>query len=165
MLKFFSFLLKILPLHYAHQRNVPKPTPRSCWLAVFAAAALCAGLPGSLSAQEALFPGEAFITKFSGTATADGRTTIDLSGIVGTSVDLRAPRFAPDGRHWLDELHRFSVTAGDVGQVFGVTLDDANPPNIYLSATSAFGLHLAPGTSQWMPGLWGQGGEIGRAHV
>src|SRR5262249_13569519 len=52
-------------------------------------------------------------------------------------------------------------TAKQVGQVFGVVLDDATPPNIYISATSAFGLHLRQGTRQWMPGMWGKGGGPG----
>ena len=43
--------------------------------------------------------------------------------------------------------------------MFGVVLDDANPPNIYLSATSAFGLHHAG--NNWMPGMWGEGGPGG----
>ena len=34
------------------------------------------------------------------------------------------------------------MLAKDVGQVFGVALDDANPPNIYLAATSLFGLNI-----------------------
>ena len=33
-------------------------------------------------------------------------------------------------------------SAKDVGQVFGVALDDADPPDIYLAATSLFGLNI-----------------------
>ena len=36
----------------------------------------------------------------------------------------------------------FDVLAKDVGQVFGIALDDAAQPNIYLAATSAFGLNI-----------------------
>ena len=36
----------------------------------------------------------------------------------------------------------FDVFAKDVGQVFGVALDDQTQPNIYLAATSAFGLNI-----------------------
>ena len=86
---------------------------------------------------------------------------IDTSGTVGDIIDIRAPGRPPRGEHWYDEPHRKPVTAGQVGQVFGVVLDDATPPNVYLSATSAFGLHLAPGTQQWMPGMWGAGGGPG----
>ena len=36
----------------------------------------------------------------------------------------------------------FTVTAAQVGQVFGVALDNAPQPNIYLAATSAYGLSI-----------------------
>ena len=101
-------------------------------------------------------PGEAYVTRFSGTQPGAGGPVIDTNGTVGSIIDLRAPRMPPLGQHWVDEPQRKPVTAGQVGQVFGVTLDDANPPNIYLTATSAFGLHRAG--NDWMPGMWGQGG-------
>ena len=84
---------------------------------------------------------------------------IDTNGTVGSIIDVRAPRKPPLGQHWIDEPQRKPVTANQVGQVFGVVLDDAGPPNVYLAATSAFGLHRA-GTN-WMPGMWGQGGGPG----
>ena len=76
----------------------------------------------------------------------------------GSIIDLRSPRMPPLGQHWVDEPQRKPVTAGQVGQVFGVALDDANPPNVYLTATAtaAFGLHRAG--NGWMPGMWGPGG-------
>ena len=142
---------------------------RLSWLArLIAGAVLCIALPAVSHAQGGLLPGEGFVTKFSGTTTVAGaggpRTVIDLAGTVGTAIDLRAPGFPADGRHWLDEPHLFSVTAGDVGQVFGVTLDDANPPNIYLTATSAFGLHRNADSSGWMDGMWGPGGGPGTVY-
>jgi hypothetical protein len=117
-----------------------------------------------LAAQEgALQPGEAFVTRFSGTTPGAGEqaASIDLNGVVGSIIDLRAPGQPAHGTHWINEPQRSPVTAKDVGQVFGVALDDASPPNIYLSATSAFGLHLTPGTQQWMAGMWGAGGGPG----
>ena len=40
----------------------------------------------------------------------------------------------------------FTATAGQLGQVFAVALDDAAAPNIYVAATSAYGLPIvAPG--------------------
>jgi hypothetical protein len=114
------------------------------------------------AAQEGpLEPGEAYVTRFSGTQTGPGGPVIDLDGTVGGIIDVRAPGQAPQGTHWLYEPQRSPVTAGQVGQVFGVTLDDANPPNVYLTATSAFGLHRTPNNAQWMPGMWGQGGGPG----
>ena len=53
------------------------------------------------------------------------------------------------------------MTAREVGQVFGVALDAEGPPNIYLSATSAFGLHRSAENSKWMDGMWGAGGGPG----
>ena len=63
----------------------------------------------------------------------------------------------------------FTVPASQVGQVFAVALDDANPPNIYVAASSAYGLPIvAPGpdgrlrhvrtgapNAAFMQGLWG----------
>ena len=129
-------------------------------------AALAVGLAvGAASAQQGpLQPGEAFATRFSGTATLNGPdgkplVVIDPSGAVGSIVDLRAPRHRPAGEHWYNEPPRNPVTAREVGQVFGVALETA--PNIYLSATSAFGLHRTPDNTQWMDGMWGAGGGPG----
>ena len=111
--------------------------------------------------QQGLRPGEAYVTRFSGIQSSGPQdnpvVTIDPSGTVGSILDIRAPRQPPRGEHWIDEPQRVPVTAAAVGQVFGVALDDANPPNIYLTSTSAFGLHHTP-DNRWMPGMWGQGG-------
>jgi hypothetical protein len=104
-------------------------------------------------------PGEAFVTRFSG-VTPGAAPTLNQQGTVGSIIDLRSPGQPPRGQHWIDEPQRRPVTAAEVGQVFGVALDDANPPNIYLSASSAFGLHREAG-GQWMPGMWGQAGPGG----
>jgi len=71
---------------------------------------------------------------------------------------------------------KFQATAGEIGQVFGVTLDGdtANAtPNIYVTSTSLFGLQIVstegdrlvkgePG-ARWMPGQFGldKGGSPG----
>jgi hypothetical protein len=106
-------------------------------------------------------PGEAFVTRFSGVQQSgpqDNPTIlIDSNGTVGSIIDVRAPRQPPRGEHWIDEPQRAPVPASAVGQVFGVALDDANPPNIYLTSTSAFGLHHTA-NNQWMSGMWGPGG-------
>jgi hypothetical protein len=130
-----------------------------CATALWAVIACFAALPAAAQ-QGPLQPGEAFVTRFSGVAPQSGSSApaISVSGAVGSIIDLRAPGQPPRGEHWMDEPQRNPVTAGDVGQVFGVVLDDATPPNIYISATSAFGLHLTPGTGQWMAGMWGRGG-------
>src|ERR1700738_1508004 len=108
------------------------------------------------AAQEDLLrPGEAFATRFSGTTSVkgpDGKpvVVIDPAGTAGSIVDLRAPGRRPSGGHWFNEPQRKMVTAGEVGQVFGVALDAASPPNIYLASTSAFGLHRSADNSRWM---------------
>lgn len=116
---------------------------------------------GSAFAQDLLQPGEAFVTRFSGTTASGADTVIDTNGTVGSIVDLRNPAQAPRGQHWLNEPQRLPVTAGQVGQVFGVALDAARSPNIFITATSAFGLHRTVDNTGWMPGMWGQGGGPG----
>jgi len=116
--------------------------------------------------EPGLRPGEAVVTRFSGVTSADGPDgkpvlAIDVAGTVASIIDLRTPGHPPLGTHWIDEPQRAPVTASDVGQVFGVVLDDDTAPNVYLSATSAFGLHLSPGTQDWMPGMWGSGAGPG----
>jgi len=131
-------------------------------------AAISVGAEGRAQAQT-LSPGQAFVTQFAGTTTvtsSDGaaRTAIDLNGASGVAIDLRSPGFQPDGRHWLAEPHLFQVTAGDVGQVFGIAIDDAAAPNIYLTATALFGLHRNSDNSGWMDGMWGRGGGPGTVY-
>ncbi len=126
----------------------------SCWISGFL-------LSSRASAQEPLQPGEGFITRFSGASSSSGQTVIDTAGTVGGIVDLRKPAQPPRGQHWLNEPQRNPVTAAQVGQVFGVALDDAEQPNIYITATSAFGLHRTKDNTGWMPGMWGSGAGPG----
>lgn len=119
-----------------------------------------------LAAQGTLQPGEAFVTRFSGTTTVAGPggapvSMIDPAGAVAVVIDVRSPNRTPQGAHWIDKPRRIAVTAAQVGQVFGVTLDGATPPNVYVAATSAFGLHRTRDNAQWMPGMWGPGGGPG----
>lgn len=116
---------------------------------------------GAVHAQEAMQSGEAFVTRFSGTTEQDGRRVIDPAGAVASILELRQPGGPPRGEHWFNELQRGVVTAGEIGQVFGVALDDATPPNIYVTATAAFGLHRTADNTDWMPGMWGADGSPG----
>ena len=111
--------------------------------------------------EDGLKPGEAFVTRFSGTADQGSKPVIDLNGTVGSILDLRHPGSPPQGAELLNVPQRSPVTAGQIGQVFGVALDDANPPNVYVTATSAFGLHRNDGNTDWMAGMWGHGGGPG----
>jgi hypothetical protein len=126
-------------------------------------ALLAAGLllPVEALRAQPMQPGEAFVTRFSGTATSGAQgdqVTIDTEGTVGSIIDLRSPGQPPQGQHWIDEPQRQPLKASEVGQVFGVALDGENPPNIYVTATPAFGLHRTPDNTSWMPGMWGPGG-------
>ena len=130
-----------------------------CTLVLAVGAAVSAGGVSVGASAQDLQPGEAYVTRFSGTTTKNSRTIIDVTGTVGSIVDVRQPGESAQGQHWLSEPQRLPVTAGEIGQVFGVALDDSDPPNVYLTATSAFGLHRTPDNAGWMVGQWGaQGG-------
>lgn len=112
--------------------------------------------------QRGPFPGlglgDAVITGFSGTRAPDATralppgksatdlTVIDPDGTSAEILDLSRPE-----RPWTAGLlaapRKFKVSAAEVGQVFGVAIGEpaapATSPNIYLSATSAYGLHIA----------------------
>ena len=102
-----------------------------------------------------LEPGEAVVTRFSHGAGQGLANVIDVNGISASIIDVRRPPDPPSGQHWIDETQRLPVTAGEVGQVFGVTLapHEGSSPDIFLSATAAFGLHREAGG--WMAGMWG----------
>jgi len=142
------------------------PSARRSVLGAFAAALLLQAGPLAAQQPAPMRPGEAFVTRFSGTMSVPGPggtavPAINPRGVVGSVIDLRNPGQPPQGQHWIGEPQRLLVTAAEVGQIFGTTLDDANPPNIYVAATSAFGLHRSPDNAQWMQGMWGPGGPGG----
>ncbi|WP_018182564.1 hypothetical protein [Kaistia granuli] len=103
---------------------------------------------GDVRAQQAIVgPEDAVVTGFSGTADGPapaGADPLDYlvippDGPSARVVDLS--RLGPQGTI-SDAPKSFSVTAGQVGQVFGVALDDAPAPSLYLAATSAYGLSI-----------------------
>jgi Domain of unknown function DUF11 len=137
--------------------------------------------------------GDAVVTGFSGTKTdkdvpADvhplDRTFIDLGGASAQVFDLSELGTGPRGQV-SDVPFKLLIKAADVGQVFGVTLDDGKDkdgnsqgaPNAYLTATSMFGLNLVAKSAAgkvervlkgstdaaWMPGQFGldKGGTPG----
>ena len=75
------------------------------------------------------------------TQSAIDLTFINPDGPSARVVDIRQPGFVWDGR-LLAAPKTFDVLAKDVGQVFGIALDDQTPPNIYVAATSMFGLNI-----------------------
>ena len=134
------------------------------------AAALAAGLiglgTGADAQQTALPEGAAVITSFSGTMRdpASGAYVLDPGGTVARVLDISSPGFAADGRRWAGVPQPLDIVAREVGQVFGIAVDGERPPNIYLAASSAFGLYRTGDNSGWMPGMWGRGGGPGTVY-
>lgn len=123
------------------------------------------GVPLVAYAQGGIGPGDGFVTRFSGTRTEGGANVIDTGGVVGTLVRFHALGGPPRGSVAPVATGDISVTAGQTGQVFGIAVDDAQPPNIYLTATSAFGLHRTSDGAGWMTGQWGPAGGPGSIWV
>ncbi len=97
-----------------------------------AAEATAEGPPAPEAGRAPLEAGEAYHTRFSGTVTRDGPgggfPAIDLDGVVGSICDLRAIGEPPVGQHVLSVPQRAPATAADVGQIFGIAIDDAAEP-------------------------------------
>ena len=96
--------------------------------------------------------GDVVVTGFSGTVSPDpttlppdtdifDETLIDPDGISARVLDVASPGFVWDGKATAGNVRR-KVLASEVGQVFGVALDDAEMPNIYLAASSVYGLPI-----------------------
>lgn len=113
---------------------------------------------GSAHAQQPDRPphlnlGDAVVTGFSGAVTPDpgqrrpaNKSAIDLTFINPDGASVRVIDVARPGHVWDGRLFpaqkKFDVPAKEVGQVFGIVLDDQPVPNIYVAATSVFGLHI-----------------------
>jgi hypothetical protein len=157
-------------------------------LAVVLVALAFAALAGDKAAAQQpppglLAPGNAVVTGFSGASPpvqiAPGidparKTFIDPNGLSLRIIDLQHMGGPPTGR-LVSAPKSFSVSAAQIGQVFGVALDANTPPNIYAAASSAYGLPIvAPGPDRqpvhlqigapnatFMPGLWGRAAPNG----
>lgn len=113
--------------------------------------------------------GDAVVTGFSGTIGPDPKkprpagksasdlTFIDPNGPSARIVDVSKPGYVWDGRLF-QAPKTFNVMAKDVGQVFGVALDDAAQPNIYVAATSVFGLNIVKRGRDGLPERMKKGG-------
>ncbi len=130
--------------------------------------------------------GDAAVTTFSGAKVwgkvPEGvhpldRTFIDTGGAVLRVFDLTKLAGPPAGQV-ANGPAVFRVTAGDVGQVFGVALDSdtaKRTPNIYVTATSLFGLQIVSQSGErlvkgepharWMPGQFGVSGGGGPGSI
>ncbi len=108
---------------------------------------IVSGFSGSVQSVPALPPG-------GGPAE---RTTIDLGGPVlrvidansldatslgATSLDAISPGGPPPQGHGVPAYQPLTIRAAQIGQVYGLALDDETPPNIYAAATSAYGLPI-----------------------
>jgi len=144
-------------------------------LSGLALAALITGAwPAEAQSPGIIAQGNAAVTGFSGSIANPPQPggdpsdylTIDTGGPSVRVVDLST--LGPQGQ--LSNVAKpFTATAGQVGQVFGVALDNAPAPSIYVAATSAYGLSIyvpdpsgaikrvhvgAPG-AQFVPGQFG----------
>ena len=157
---------------------------KSCFAIVSLAIAALGATP--LAAQQqastAIYvAGNAAVTGFSGAlpppqiapgVDPNQKTFIDLNGPSLRVIDLQHMG-GPMRAQLVSAPKPFTFNASQLGQVFGVALDDAMPADIFVAATSAYGLpivvpgpdgqplHVAAGVpnSAFMPGLWGpQGG-------
>ncbi len=169
------------------QRTTGLPMPRklfrvaaasvSAWMCILTA--IISAAPAS--AQSAIIKrGDAVVTGFSGTKTDKDvppdvhpldRTFIDLAGTSLEIFDLTQLGTGPRGQ-LSDVASKLKIKAAETGQVFGVTLDDADAPNAYVTATSMFGLQIVAkdesgkparlvngaADAQWMAGQFGNGG-------
>lgn len=143
--------------------------------------------PHALDPSRILGIDDAVVSGFAGTSvvpnpsTSDARPALDRTFIntQGPAVRFfnpREPKFVWNGNYWAAPKTR-DVRAGEVGQVFGIAIDNDPSPNIYLAATAIYGLNLVithpPGSkpgdlpvrvrkgrpdAEWMAGQFGSGG-------
>lgn len=141
-----------------------------------------------LAGQPTLMLGDAVVTGFSGIVKPDegdvlpdgkgaiDQTFIDSNGPAVRIFDPRNPGFVWNGSYW-SPPRRHDIPARSVGQVFGIAIDNRAFPNIYLTATSAYGLNIVTpdedrdfkpervvrGSAKavWAPGQMGPGGSSG----
>ncbi len=166
--------------------------PRTAFAAALLAGAIALATlspPQALAGEDTIFaPGDPIVTGFSGVlppgALPPGSDPLDYTLIDPDGPSMTIETLQPDGPpagQLIDAPSAFVATAKDVGQTFAVALDDAPEitgaaaPNIYLAATSAFGLNIvvpdadgnpmrsrvgAPDAT-FMPGQWGDAGGTG----
>ena len=108
--------------------------------------------------------GAAVLTTFSGLrANRGGEDTIDRRGVVIRGLDLSNPGVEAEG-NVITVPEIFTTAARDVGQVFAVTFDDESPANIFVAATSTYGLFRESDNDDWVRGMWGRDGGPGAVY-
>ena len=154
------------------------------WIALLLTASVAVGDGRAQQQQQQqpsrgiLAPGDAAVAGFSGVRVpvriAKGedpaeQTFIDLDGPSLRFLDLERMGGPLDAR-LVPAPKPVTIVAGQIGQVFSIALDNRTPPNVYVAASSAYGLPIAapsprdgalrhvrkgrPGAT-FMPGLWG----------
>ncbi len=92
---------------------------------------------------------EAVVTCYSGVTGNPATGPVDPNGFVVAVIDTRNPAAngAVLGNNWIPPMYHNENgglnniwNARNLGQVFGITLDRATKPNIYVAATSIYGL-------------------------
>lgn len=132
-----------------------RPKARGALLATVLASLLI-GTAAAHAAEAVLAPGDAVVSGFSGFRPSGaplipGTNPLDqfVINVDGASAQIQSvgvPGEPPSGQLVATSSKR-QFLARDIGQVFAITLEETRdagklPPNIYLGATSAFGLHI-----------------------
>lgn len=132
-----------------------RPKARGTFLATVMASLLI-GTATANAAEAVLAPGDAVVSGFSGFRPSGApmipgtnpldRFVINVDGASAQIQSVGVPGEPPSGQLVATSSKR-QFLARDVGQVFAITLEETRdagklPPNIYLGATSAFGLHI-----------------------
>jgi hypothetical protein len=139
-------------------------------IAAFAALSIAFSSAQAQQSGVIMAPGDAAVTGFSGVPAQQSSERIDRGGPSLRVIGL--PGSGPFGL--VNTPMHFTATANDIGQVFGVALDNRPAPDIFAAATVAYGLGIyrlghgrmrygAPG-AQYTPGQFGpadQGGGPG----
>ena len=132
LLVFFFLLIMLLPLLWSDQCSAQEEKPA----------------PGLFSA------GDAAVTAFSGIK-APASAPSGVHPLDVTNLDSEAPVLqifdlsklgGPPAGQLANAPIKLKIKAGEIGQVFGVTFDSDDPevtPNVYVAATSMFGLQIS----------------------
>lgn len=105
---------------------------------------------------------------------------LDPNGTVAHLRSMDGLGFAPNGAE-ISRAPYDRLLARDIGQVFGIALDDEDYRNLYLTATSVFGLNIIGNdtdddkipdrlnygdlSAKWMPGQWGNSTSAGPGSI
>jgi len=109
------------------------------------------GVAYAQNANPILSVGDAAVAGFSGAIVFGSPPPPEAQRIDKTYIDLDGPALrviglarmgGPPQAQFVDTPKSFTATARQIGQVFSLALDDADPPNIYAAATSAYGLPI-----------------------